>query len=32
MAYNIIDVESEPTPEIVAAIAAVEGVKHVRVL
>ena len=32
MAYNIIDVESEPTPEIVDAIAAVEGVKHVRVL
>lgn len=32
VAYNIIDVESEPTPEIVEAIAAVEGVKHVRVL
>jgi D-3-phosphoglycerate dehydrogenase len=32
MAYNIIDVESEPTPEIVAAIAAVEGVKQLRVL
>lgn len=32
MAYNIIDVESEPTPEIVQAIAAAEGVKHVRVI
>jgi D-3-phosphoglycerate dehydrogenase len=32
MAYNIIDVESEPTPEIVEAIAAVEGVKQLRVL
>jgi D-3-phosphoglycerate dehydrogenase len=32
MAYNIIDVESRPTPEIVAAIAAAEGVKHVRVI
>lgn len=32
MAYNIIDVETEPTPEIIAAIAAAEGVMHVRVL
>jgi D-3-phosphoglycerate dehydrogenase len=32
MAYNIIDVETRPTPEIVAAISAAEGVKHVRVL
>jgi D-3-phosphoglycerate dehydrogenase len=32
MAYNIIDVESEPTPEIVDAIAEVEGVKQLRVL
>src|SRR5210317_1726976 len=32
MAYNIIDVESEPTAEIIAAIAAAEGVMHVRVL
>jgi D-3-phosphoglycerate dehydrogenase len=32
IAYNIIDVESEPTPEIVAAIAAADGVMHVRVI
>jgi D-3-phosphoglycerate dehydrogenase len=32
MAYNIIDVESRPTAEIVAAIAAAEGVMHVRVI
>lgn len=32
MAYNIIDVETEPTPEIVSAIAAADGVKHVRVI
>jgi len=31
-AYNIIDVETEPTPEIVSAIAAADGVKHVRVI
>jgi D-3-phosphoglycerate dehydrogenase len=32
IAYNIIDVETEPSTEIIAAIEAVEGVKHVRVL
>ncbi len=32
MAYNIIDVETEPTPEIIDAIAAAEGVMHVRVI
>jgi hypothetical protein len=32
MAYNIIDVESEPTKEIVDAIAAADGVMHVRVI
>jgi D-3-phosphoglycerate dehydrogenase len=32
IAYNIIDVETEPTPEIIAAITAAEGVMHVRVL
>ena len=32
MAYNIIDVESEPTPEIISAIAAADGVMHVRVI
>ncbi|MGD8678725.1 MAG: 3-phosphoglycerate dehydrogenase family protein [Lysobacterales bacterium] len=32
MAYNIIDVESEPTPAIVAAISAAEGVMQVRVV
>jgi D-3-phosphoglycerate dehydrogenase len=31
-AYNIIDVETKPTPEIVRAIAAADGVKHVRVI
>ena len=31
-AYNIIDVETKPTPEIVHAIAAADGVKHVRVI
>ena len=32
MAYNIIDVDSEPAPEIIEAIEGVEGVKHVRLL
>ena len=32
MAYNIIDIESEPTPEIINAIASAEGVMHVRVV
>ncbi len=32
MAYNIIDVETEPTPGIIDAIASVEGVMHVRVV
>ena len=32
MAYNIIDVDSEPAPEIISAIEAVEGVKHVRLI
>jgi len=32
MAYNIIDIESEPTPEIIDAIAAAEGVMHVRLV
>jgi D-3-phosphoglycerate dehydrogenase len=32
IAYNIIDVETEPTEEIVKAIAAAEGVMHVRVI
>jgi D-3-phosphoglycerate dehydrogenase len=32
MAYNIIDVESEPTEGIIKAISAAEGVKRVRVL
>jgi D-3-phosphoglycerate dehydrogenase len=32
MAYNIIDIESEPTPEIIEAIAAAEGVMHVRLV
>ncbi len=32
MAYNIIDVETEPTAEIVGAISAAEGVMHVRVI
>ena len=32
MAYNIIDIETEPTDEIVEAISKAEGVMHVRVL
>jgi D-3-phosphoglycerate dehydrogenase len=32
MAYNIIDIESEPTSEIIKAIASAEGVMHVRVV
>jgi len=32
IAYNIIDIETEPTREIVDAIAAAEGVMHVRVI
>ena len=32
IAYNIIDVETEPTAEIIEAIAAAEGVMHVRVI
>ena len=32
VAYNIIDVETEPTPEIIAAIAGIEGIKHLRTL
>lgn len=32
MAYNIIDVESEPTEEIINAISSAEGVMHVRVV
>jgi len=32
MAYNIIDVDSEPEPAIIEAIQAVDGVKQVRVL
>ena len=32
MAYNIIDVETELTPDVVEALAAVEGVKRLRVL
>lgn len=32
MAYNIIDVETEPGAEIVAAIAAADGVMHVRIV
>jgi D-3-phosphoglycerate dehydrogenase len=32
IAYNIIDVETEPTPEIIGAIAAADGVMHVRVI
>ncbi len=32
MAYNIIDVETEPTAEIIAAISSAEGVMHVRVV
>ncbi len=32
MAYNIIDIESEPTPGVIDAIASAEGVMHVRVV
>jgi D-3-phosphoglycerate dehydrogenase len=32
IAYNIIDIETAPTPEIVRAIAAADGVMHVRVI
>lgn len=32
MAYNIIDIESEPTKEIIDAISSAEGVMHVRVV
>ena len=32
MAYNIIDVETEPTREIIEAISAADGVMHVRVV
>jgi D-3-phosphoglycerate dehydrogenase len=32
IAYNIIDVETEPTPEIVAAIGSADGVMHVRTI
>jgi len=32
MAYNIIDVEPNPSPEIIEAIAASEGVKRVRLI
>ena len=32
MAYNIIDVETEPSQEILDAIAAVDGVKQLRLL
>ena len=32
MAYNIIDIESEPTSEVIEAIASAEGVMHVRVI
>jgi len=32
MAYNIIDIETEPVPEIIDAIAAAEGVMHVRLV
>jgi len=32
MAYNIIDIETEPTVEIIDAIAATEGVMHVRLV
>ena len=32
MAYNIIDIESEPTPEIIDTIASAEGVMHVRLV
>jgi hypothetical protein len=32
VAYNIIDVESKPTREIIDAISRAEGVMHVRVI
>jgi len=32
MAYNIIDIASEPTAEIIDAISSAEGVMHVRVV
>jgi len=32
MAYNIIDIETEPTSEIIEAISLAEGVMHVRVV
>jgi len=32
MAYNIIDIESEPTSDVINAIASAEGVMHVRVV
>jgi D-3-phosphoglycerate dehydrogenase len=32
MAYNIIDIETEPTKEVVDAISDAEGVMHVRVI
>jgi D-3-phosphoglycerate dehydrogenase len=32
MAYNIIDIDSEPSPEIIDAIASAEGVMHVRLV
>jgi D-3-phosphoglycerate dehydrogenase len=32
MAYNIIDVETRPSEEIVDAISSAEGVMHVRVI
>jgi D-3-phosphoglycerate dehydrogenase / 2-oxoglutarate reductase len=32
IAYNIIDIETAPTPEIIRAIAAADGVMHVRVI
>ena len=32
MAYNIIDIEVEPDDEVISAVSAVEGVKHLRVL
>ncbi len=32
MAYNIIDIESDPTSEVIDAIASAEGVMHVRVV
>jgi D-3-phosphoglycerate dehydrogenase len=32
MAYNIIDIETEPTDDIIEAISATEGVMHVRLV